>query len=376
MKNEIIQLNKALTLELTEHILPYWLRLQDPIHGGWYGRVLTTESIDPTADRGAILYGRILWTFSAAYRLLRRPEYLDAATRAKNYIMEHMIDPDYGGVYWQVNYLGQPMDMRKQFYALGFVLYGMSEFARATGDKEALQQAIALYHCIEQHAWDDAQGGYIEATRRDWSPISDYRLSEKDLNAPKSQNTHLHIIEPYTNLYRVWPDAQLRAAILRLMEVFTQRIMREDNHLGLFYNMDWTPMGDAMSCGHDIEFSWLLDEAADVVGVNQDEVVRRVAEAAKVGLQANGAMHGTWWEQAETVIGYFNLYQRFGDTEALQIALNCWQAIQQHFIDHEHGEWYENADNQPAGDKAGFWKCPYHNSRMCLEIIERVKQMQ
>lgn len=376
MRSEINELRQALQAELTEHILPYWLRLEDTQNGGWYGQVLADETVVPTADRGAILYGRILWTFSAAYRLLKRPEYLAAATRTKDYILNHFIDPQFGGVFWQVDYKGQPVDTRKQFYALGFILYGLSEYVRITNDQHVLEQAVNLYQCIEQHAWDNTFGGYIEATLRDWSAISDYRLSNKDLNAPKSQNTHLHIIEPYTNLYRVWPDEQLRASILRLMDVFIQHILRKDNHLGLFYEMDWKPMGNAMSCGHDIEFSWLLDEAAEVVGVNQDEVVKRVAQAAKEGLQTNGAMHGTWWEQAETVIGYFNLYQRFGDEKGLAIAYTCWKAIEIYFIDHIHGEWYEHANNQPQADKAGFWKCPYHNSRMCLEIMERVEQVE
>lgn len=362
---------------LTTNILPYWLRLQDKEHGGFYGQVLADETVVQNANRGAILYGRILWTFSAAYRELGNKEYLEAATNAKNYILEHFIDRQYGGVYWELDYLGNPVNDRKQFYALGFVIYGLTEYVRATGDVTVLPYAIDLYHCLEQHAWDPTQGGYIEATRRDWSKIEDYRLSEKDLNAPKSQNTHLHILEPYTNLYRVWRTDELKQSILRLIGVFKNHIIQPNGHLGLFFDMDWKPMNNAHSCGHDIEFSWLLDEACEVIGVNEDETVRRVAQAAKEGLQPNGLMEGTWWEQCETIIGYTNIYHRFGGEENLRIAERCWEATQQHFIDFDHGEWWEypnltaqrSASVSGLADKAGFWKCPYHNSRLCLQIM-------
>lgn len=374
---------------LTTNILPYWLRLQDKEHGGFYGQVLADETVVQNANRGAILYGRILWTFSAAYRALGNKEYLEAATNAKNYILEHFIDRQYGGVYWELDYLGNPVNDRKQFYALGFVIYGLTEYVRATGDVTVLPYAIDLYHCLEQHAWDPIQGGYIEATRRDWSKIEDYRLSEKDLNAPKSQNTHLHILEPYTNLYRVWRTDELKQSILRLIGVFKNHIIQPFGHLGLFFDYDWNVLQRSglsaqrsasaavpFSCGHDIEFSWLLDEACEVIGVNEDETVRRVAQAAKEGLQPNGLMEGTWWEQCETIIGYTNIYHRFGGEENLRIAEHCWEATQQYFIDFEHGEWWEYPHNLGTpqsstlwGDKAGFWKCPYHNSRLCLQLI-------
>ena len=382
---------------LTTNILPYWLRLQDKEHGGFYGQVLADETVVQNANRGAILYGRILWTFSAAYRALAKKEYLAAANHAKDYILNHFIDKQQGGVYWELDYLGNPVNDRKQFYALGFVLYGLTEYVLATNDTSVLPYAIDLYHCIEDHAWDLQSGGYIEATERDWSAISDYRLSEKDVNAPKSQNTHLHILEPYTNLYRVWPQEEVKRSILRLIDVFKNHIIQPSGHLGLFFDYDWNVLQRSglsaegglsaqrsasaavpFSCGHDIEFSWLLDEACEVIGVNEDETVQRVATAAKEGLLSDGRMEGTWWEQCETIIGYTNIYRRFGDEESKRIAERCWQATQQYFIDYEHGEWWEyprlpyTATPLPLysqADKAGFWKCPYHNSRLCLQIM-------
>ncbi len=366
---------------VTKNILPYWLRLQDKEHGGFYGQVLADETVVKKANRGAILYGRILWSFSAAYRVLGNPEYLEAAVNAKNYILEHFIDKQFGGVYWELDYLGHPINDRKQFYAMGFVIYGLTEYIRATGDTSVLSTAIDLYRYIETLAWDSEKGGYIEATQRDGSEISDFRLSEKDVNAPKSQNTHLHILEPYTNLYRVWPTEELRQSIVRLIAVFKNHIVQPSGHLGLFFDNDWQSLHSPLSTlhsyspGHDIEFSWLLDEACEVIGVNEDELVQRVAQAAKEGLQPNGLMEGTWWEQSETIIGFTNIYFRFGGEEHKRIAERCWEATQQYFIDHEHGEWWEyprlsaSQPLSPSADKAGFWKCPYHNSRLCLQLI-------
>ena len=213
MKELIATLKQEVTDVLTNNILPFWLnKMTDHDHGGFYGRMDGHYALYPEADKGAILNARILWSFSAAYRVLSKLENIDnldrlesykqAATRAKDYFIEHFIDHEFGGVYWSVDYLGRPKDTKKQFYAIGFAIYGLSEYARATGDREALNEALKLYQCIEDHAFDPVHNGYIEAMTRDWQPIADMRLSDLDANYPKSQNTHLHIIEPYTNLYR------------------------------------------------------------------------------------------------------------------------------------------------------------------------------
>lgn len=385
---------------LQENILRFWLdRMQDHDNGGFYGRIDGHGVLHPLAERGAILNARILWSFSAAYRVLRRPEYLEAATRAKRYFTDHFIDPDYGGVYWSVDWQGNPLDTKKQFYAIGFAIYGLSEYVRATGDREALDEAIRLYRTIEAHALDSRHNGYVEACTREWGEMADMRLSELDANYPKSQNTHLHIIEPYANLYRVWKSAELEASLRNIIGIFTDRILNpETHHLDLFFEMDWTRgAGRLESYGHDIECSWLLHEAALVLGDAEvlrrvEPIVRLVAEASVKGLLPNGAMiHEAnldtghvdddlhWWVQAENVVGWFNIYQHFGDQTAWERACRGWDYIKENLIDHEGGEWYWS--RRPDGsvnrddDKAGFWKCPYHNSRMCLEVMERTEAM-
>jgi mannobiose 2-epimerase len=409
---------------LQNNILRFWLdKMVDHENGGFYGRIDGHGGLHPDAEKGAILNARILWSFSAAYRVLGDEAYLKAATRAKDYIIDHFIDKEYGGVYWSLDSKGQPLDTKKQFYAIGFVIYGMSEYARATGDREALECAMQLFDCIEEHAFDHEHNGYIEACTREWGAIADMRLSELDANYPKSQNTHLHIIEPYTNLLRairelqasqscdyvpvlgsvlptsvVVPDDSLltlHASLKNLIDIFTDKILNpETNHLDLFFEMDWTRgAGQLESYGHDIECSWLLHEAALVLGDEEvlnkvEPIVQLVAVASEKGLRPDGSMiHEAnldtgrvdddlhWWVQAENVVGWYNIYQYFGDEDALDKALRGWAYIKAQLIDYENGEWFWS--RHPDGtlntvdDKAGFWKCPYHNSRMCLEIIER-----
>ena len=381
---------------LQKNILRFWLdKMVDQEHGGFYGRIDGHEHLHADAEKGAILNARILWAFSAAYRVLGDKTYLEAASRAKHYIIDHFIDPEYGGVYWSLDCNGKPLDTKKQFYAIGFAIYGMSEYARATGDAEALKVAIDLYRCIEEHALDHEYNGYIEAMTRDWQPIADMRLSELDANYPKSQNTHLHIIEPYPNLYRVWKSDELKASLHNLIDIFTDRILNpETHHLDLFFDMDWKRGAGALeSYGHDIECSWLIHEAALVLGDAEvlkkvEPIVEMVAKASEKGLNADGSMvHEAnldtgyvdsdlhWWVQAEAVVGFFNIYQYFGDESALQKAQHCWTYIKENLIDDENGEWHWSRRKDGTlnldDDKAGFWKCPYHNSRMCLEIIER-----
>ena len=376
--------------ELERGILPYWMeRMTDP-RGGFYGRIDGHGTLHPDAPKGAILNARILWTFAAAYRLLRKPEYLAAATRAKRYLVDHFYDPGHGGVYWSLNADGSPLDTKKQIYALGFAIYGLSEYARATADPEALDYAVRLFRTIEQHSFDRERNGYVEAFTRDWQPIADMRLSDKDANTSKTMNTHLHILEPYTNLFRVWPDAQLEAQLRNLVALFTTRILDPaTHHLGLFFDDGWHVQGDAISYGHDIEASWLLHEAALVL--DDPELLRqvgptvvRIAQAADEGLNPDGSMvyerfpgrgHTDrelhWWVQAESVVGHANLYQHFADEAALDVAARCWQFIRSKLIDREHGEWHwsilPDGTVNRRDDKAGFWKCPYHNGRMCMD---------
>ena len=395
MNQQINRLRNEMRSELENNILPFWMnKMEDNEQGGFYGEITGDDELRPEASKGAILNARILWTFSAAYRLLKKPEYLKTATRAKRYLIDRFYDPEYGGIYWELDYKGNPLDTKKQIYAIGFAIYGLSEYARATGDAEALEYAQRLFEVIEQHSFDPVQNGYLEALTRDWQPIEDMRLSDKDENEKKTMNTHLHILEPYTNLYRVWKDERLERQLRNLIDVFITRILDpQTGHLNLFFEEDWTNKYRIYSYGHDIEASWLIHEAALVLGDETvlkriEPLIVRIAQAADEGLNPDGSMiyenfldkqkidrELHWWVQAENVVGHINLYQHFEDESALDIAVRCWEFIKAKLIDHEQGEWHwsilPDGTVNRKDDKAGFWKCPYHNGRMCMEVIER-----
>lgn len=379
--------------ELTQNILPYWMQKMCREDEGFYGRIDGNENLDQEAPVGNIMTARMLWTFASAYRVLGNEEYLVTAIKAKNFIINHFYDSEFGGTYWSLNPDGTPLDTKKQIYAIAFTIYGLAELNRATGDGQALEYAIKLFNSIEEHSFDGLKDGYFEAFTREWNPIEDMRLSEKDANESKTMNTHLHVLEAYTCLYRVWNNSLLKERLRGLIEIFQKRILAEDGHLKLFFDDDWKCSYDIVSYGHDIEASWLIHEAALVLGDPEvlsriETLVPSITDAAGEGFSPTEGMiyekNGEetdadrhWWVQAETVVGYFNLWHHFDRQEGLENALMCWDYIKANLIDCENGEWFWSlkADGtvNRTDDKAGFWKCPYHNGRMCLEIIERTQ---
>lgn len=393
-ENIITTLKSEVNETLLDNILPYWIEKMTDVQGGFYGRIDGNDNHIKGADKGAILNARILWTFSAAYRLFKKPEYLQMATRAKRVIINGFFDKEFGGIYWSLKDNGEPRDTKKQIYAIGFAIYGLSEYYRATSDTESLEYAISLFESIEKYSFDNDKNGYCEALTREWNEIDDMRLSEKDANERKTMNTHLHILEPYTNLYRVWKDERLEKQIRNLIDIFTDKILdKETSHLNLFFDDNWNSKYRIVSYGHDIEASWLIDEAVSVLEDKDLKnkilpIIKNIADAASQGLTTKGSMiyeknleKGTidgdshWWVQSETVIGYLNMYQHTNEEEYLSKAIKCWEFIKNNLIDYDNGEWYwsisDNGEVNRKDDKAGFWKCPYHNGRMCMEIIER-----
>lgn len=396
MNSRLMQFKEEVEETLTANILPYWIKnMVDKQNGGFYGRITGEEHLVPDAEKGAILNARILWTYSAAYRILDKPEYLEMATRAKREIIDRFYDKDFGGIYWSLDYQGHPLDTKKQIYAIGFAIYGLSEYNRATGDKESLTYAINLFDAIEKYSFDIQKNGYCEALTRQWGGIADMRLSEKDANERKTMNTHLHILEPYTNLYRVWKNEKLADQLRNLILIFLEKILdKETYHLDLFFDDDWHSKYRLFSYGHDIEASWLIYEAALVLGdelllKRVESVVPGIVHAAEEGFSVTGGMiyekhldtnhidsERHWWVQAETVIGFLNHYQLTGNEQSLDNSLACWDFIKKNLIDNQAGEWFWSikADGtvNRSDDKAGFWKCPYHDGRMCMEVMERV----
>ena len=380
-------------------ILSYWMQnTYDPLNGGFVGRISEDNIPFPNAPKGAVLNARILWAFSEAYKITADPEHLRLAKIAFNYLSTYFVDKAYGGVYWTLNANGYPLDTKKQVYALAFAIYGCSAFYEISNNEAAKATAIELYRLIELHSFDKENTGYLEAFTRAWESLDDLRLSNKDANEKKTMNTHLHILEAYTALYRIWPDQALKSQINNLVSNFSDHIVaQESGHLVLFFDEKWNRRSCTISYGHDIEAAWLLLEAAEVTG-NQsliEETKRlavKISAAAAEGLDTDG---GLWyeyepstaqsikekhsWVQAEAMVGFFNHWQLTNDPVFLERSIRSWQYASTYITDKKYGEWYwgrnEDGSVMAGQDKVGIWKCPYHNSRACIEIIKRIKNI-
>ena len=389
--------------ELRENILPFWMRRAvDRENGGFYGKIDCDGNIDRESPRASVVNSRILWTFSAACRTLGAP-YRATADWAYDYVVRKFWDAGYGGVYWMLGHLGNPISDRKQIYAQAFAAYAMAEYYRATGNPESLQFAQRLFRLIEDHSHDALLKGYLEARGRDWGALQDMRLSDKDLNCPKSMNTHLHIMEAYTCLLRVWKDPELRARQKELLEVTMDRIVdNATGHFKLFFDERWNSLSGHVSFGHDIEGSWLIQEAAEVLGDptlldRARKLALRMAQTVyREGLDKDGSLFYEadakgaltdpkkhWWAQAEAVVGFYNAYQLSGDEHFLSQSYRVWEYIETHVVDRVHGEWHAKLSPEgvpyleaedPDACLAGPWKCPYHNSRVCYEMMERLNK--
>jgi mannobiose 2-epimerase len=394
MINDVLLQYKLEMRRELENILDYWIQYTiDDENGGFYGKIENNNKVHNEAAKGCVLNSRILWTFSAAYNRTKNPAYLTIAHRAYNYIVDFFIDKIYGGVFWSVDFLGRPLDTKKQIYAIAFTVYGISEYYRATKNTFALQTVIGLYHSLVEHSYDKLKGGYIEALAHDWNQIDDLRLSGKDLNEKKSMNTHLHLLEAFANLYKVWPDETLKRRINEIIHIFIDYIIDpKTNHLVLFFDEDWRPKSHIVSFGHDIEAAWLLQEAAETIH-DEDLILKakacsiKLAEAAAKGLDSDGGLwyekeadhlvrEKHWWPQAEAMVGFYNAYQISNHHSFLLKSLNAWRFIQTHILDKSNGEWFWGVKDDytlmSTEDKVGFWKGPYHNGRACMELLKRI----
>lgn len=380
------QLRDEIVKDLTENILPFWAKYSPDPSGGFYGTLHFNATPKPNAEKGGILNARLVWTFSTAYRMLKTENYKILADRAQRYFIDHFIDKKYGGTFLTVKADGSPLNTQKMTYQNAFAIYGLSEHYRATENKESLSVAIDIYKKMVKYAYDPVDGGFIEIFTRDWQMI--YQ------DSPKTMNTNLHVLEALTNLYRVWKDPGLRAQLRRQIDIMSNKVLDQNTwHERLFLTMDWQNQSDIDSYGHDIEFSWLLVEAAEVLG---DETILEEAKHIAVniaavqltqGIDRNGAMiyeksgaHVNedleWWPQTESVVGFFNAWQISGEKKYLDAAIRTWEWIKANMIDHEYGEWYSKVNPDGTPDKkrvkADQWRCPYHNGRMGFEIMTRI----
>jgi cellobiose epimerase len=395
VSTQTANLKTELIAEL-DNILEYWSKHSiDPKNGGFIGQIDCNENTNLEAEKGSVLNARILWSVSAAYKITKKEEHKQLAKNAFEFILKHFYDSKFGGIYWSINADATLKDTKNQIYALAFVIYGMTEYYAISKDDNALELAISLYKKIQKYSYDPIQKGYFEAFTRDWQPIEDLRLSDKDANEKKTMNTHLHIVEGYANLYKVWKNETLKNDIIELLEVIeTHFINKETGHLKLFFDENWIEKPDVISYGHDIEAAWLLLQCAEIS--EEKALIERykkyailLTDATVDGIDPiDGGLwyelepdHNKliaekhWWPQAELMIGFYNAYQLSNDQKYLDIVLKNWEFIQKYLIDKKNGEWFWGVYQDYSliqKDKAGFWKCPYHNSRACIELINRI----
>ncbi len=392
---ETTHLVSETTNNLTENILPFWANYTLDPNGGFYGIVLNDGTPVPKAPKGCVLNARILWTFSNAYMHFENEAYKELANRAQEYFLTHFIDKEFGGTYWVVQADGTPLDDQKQCYGIAFAIYGLAAHYQATAKHESLQQAISLYRKMEEKAFDPLNGGYIESFTRDWKTPKHYGYDGTGV-AAKTMNTHLHLLEAYTQLYRVWPDSGLKNQLKGLINVFLEKIIDKNRwHQNLFLSREWENLEHIDSYGHDVELSWLLLEAAEqlqeeiLIKQTKDIALKLVDTQIQEGRNTDGSLlyelrngeidgNLSWWPQAESVIAFFNAWQISGDEKYLNATITTWEWIKDNLVDSEYGGWYGGLgpDGKPliGQPKVSLWKCPYHNSRMAFELLARTEK--
>lgn len=438
--------------ELVNDILPYWEKYaRDSKSGGFYS-VIDNNNVqsDSSGGRSIVMASRYLWTYSKAARLLKDDHYLEMADYAFDAINRDYFDKEYGGFFWSVNKDGTPCVSKKQVYGEAFAIYGISEYAAAVRELRAkraesearssiiMGRALAVFTMLEHHArdcqgllcnpclrsnprgYDEGKreiasqateegriamtgfGGYIEALAQDWSPTADLKLSEKDIDCAKSMNTNLHVLEAYTALHKnlavVHPKddalrSLIRDALRDLIRVMIKHIVLSDGHLGVYFNMDWSRIGSEISFGHDIEASWLLQEAAEEAGDEAliEEVRPAAIRIAEVSLREGydkdtGGFDNTmidghkdttrvWWNQGEAINGFYYAYLMTGKKEFADAMQNVWHWIMDKQRDKQNGEWYQEVSKDGIPNlslpKGGNWKTAYHNARCCMNVGSR-----
>lgn len=394
--NDPIEVSFQLQMELN-HILDYWKNTtKDDRHGGFVGRIDHNNKILDKAPKGVILNTRILWSFSKANNFFNDNRYDTECQIAFDYLYNNFRDKKSGGVFWEVDYTGKPTNKRKQVYAQAFCIYALAEFYKYSANTKALDWAKELYTLLEEHSYDAKLGGYIEAFDENWNGIEDLRLSEKDLNAPKTTNTHLHVLEAYTILYEINKDKSVKNSLKRLYDLFLNRIFLKNNHLDLFFTKDWKSLSSEISFGHDIEAAWLLFFGAKILDI---DVLVEKTESLLINVTNTFIAEGLdedfgvlnskdtlkreidddkhWWPQAEAMVGLVYAWYVSHDDTYFNTAVEIWGFTKKHIIDHINGEWFYRVDVDrvpySSEDKVGPWKCPYHNSRALIEVITMIK---
>ncbi len=376
---------------LTKNIIPFWRGLKDEEYGGFYGYMGYALGLDKKAVKGCILNSRILWFFSNAYLVLKEEELLADAGHAFRFLKDYCVDKENGGVYWSLAFDGKPEDTTKHTYNQAFAIYALSSYYDASGDEEALSLAWELYEIIESRCKDEY--GYLEAFNVRFEPEDNDKLSENGVMAEKTMNTLLHVFEAYTELYRVTGEEKVADKLRYMMDLIADKVYnKEAGRQEVFFDRTWNSLIDLYSYGHDIETAWLVDRGLEVLDdkayteklspitrtITENIYKRAYIDHSLVNEAENGVVDTTrvWWVQAEAVVGFLNGYQKAPEhREYLEAAKDIWDYIKTCVVDKRNGsEWFWSVDRDRKPIEKPIvepWKCPYHNGRMCFEVIKR-----
>lgn len=409
IKSELKEYQKIFTRELHDNILSYWVRYGvEPDGMGFHGAVDLNNEPVLSANKTSVLNARILWTFAAAAKQYPGRGYEEMAQTAYRVVTEDFADREHGGYFMELDADNAVANDSKHTYAQAFVMYSLSKYYEFNADAEVLNRIQDFFHFLERNTKDPDHLGYMEAFKRDWKPHGENRMTDND--EPRSMNTHLHMLEAYAAVYEVWKDELVEKGLRELVELFLEHIIREDGHLGIFFSEDFSETESSRaicSFGHDIEASWLIWEAVEILGdasviARTKPLILKMADAVlREGVDKDGGLflestrfgshvrtNKHWWLQAENLVGFMNAFQLTGDFKYWETVKLAWDFIDRHVIDHEGGEWFTKVNRlgvpylvEPEGDPSPYyrndwkidpWKCPYHNGRAMMELIQRI----
>jgi len=387
--------SEAFRENLEKCILRFWIdHAIDFEYGGVIGWLDRNGSPSKPGTKSLVVQTRVVWTFSAAYQHNPQRIYQEIASHALKFLRERMWDSHHGGFNWLVDREGRLTEDKKQIYGQSFAMFGLAEFAQAFNDPISRQEALELFHLVDDRAHDKVNGSYHQTYSSDWNkPLDDDRIF--DIPGGKHQCAQTSLLEAFITLYTVTRDPKVRMRLEELLDISINRLV-DDQHGYTYVHLtdDWKPTtSNRSSYGHDIKLSWLLTTAAEALGYPiepkvkstslalVDHVLRDGFNWKQGGIDWEGPASGpatekqkAWWVQAEGLVGLLNAYQ-------LTHEPRYWKAFEKQaryvftcFVDHRYGEWFEN-DNpyeQALGCKTNIWKEPYHQGRACLEIIRRL----
>ena len=397
---------------LRRDILGVWFpRSVDQKDGGFYSNFDRDWKPSASAGKFSVFQGRMVWV--ASQIAMKRPElkaqFLPIVSHGMKYLQDVLWDKQYGGFYWGRNDDGGTSPQYtdgKHLYGMSFGLYGATAAYQATNDASALELAKNAFRWMDEHAHDAKNGGYAEWLTRDGQVVQPSSENERFETVPvagfpigyKSMNTHIHLLESFTQLYEVWKDEILRRRVIELLEIVRDKICVEPGVMNLYFTADWRAIPDHDSYGHDVEAAYLMLEAEDILGRHDpktEKIARRLVDHALAygwdetngGLYREGTTFGKaedlrkeWWVQFEGLNALLLMHEKYGKQTATYFAAfqKQWRFIRDKQIDHEFGGVYDTVERDGTVkdySKARIWKEAYHDTRALLTVTERLRRL-